>query len=110
MLRVAHATHATTGHVFSSSMGTVQEPRALNRALEPACRRAGVPPYTPHALRHDFAGLLLESGVPDRVVMEMMGHAEYETTANLYQHVSAELQRHAAVQLDRLLAGAAGGV
>ena len=38
---------------------------------------------------------------------EMMGHANYSITADIYQHVPDELQRLAADQLDAMLSAVA---
>ena len=96
-----------TGFIFTSEVGTVLEPRKVDSYFDSVRERAGLDSHTFHGLRHDFAGLLLAAGVPGRVVMEMMGHADYAITANLYQHVPDELQRLAADQLDAMLSAAA---
>jgi integrase len=93
-----------TGFLFTSSIGTVLEPRRVGVYFEDVRKRAGLDKHTFHGLRHDFASLLLAAGVPGRVVMEMMGHSNYSMTANRYQHVPDELQRAAADRLDALLA------
>jgi integrase len=97
----------STGFIFTSDVGTVLEPRRVDEYFATVRARAGLEQHTFHGLRHDFAGLLLAAGVPGRVVMEMMGHADYAITANVYQHVPDELQLLAADQIDKLL-GAVG--
>jgi site-specific recombinase XerD len=52
--------------------------------------------YTFHRLRHDYASILLKQGVKDRVAQEMVRHANYSTTANIYLHVSSDDQFAAA--------------
>ena len=80
------------------------EPRKVDLYFESVRSRAGLDGHTFHGLRHDFAGLLFgAAGVPARVVSEMMGHADYSITANLYQHVTDELQIMAADRLDEML-------
>lgn len=95
-----------TGYVFTSEVGTVLEPRRVDLYFASVRERAGLDDHTFHGLRHDFAGLLLTAGIPGRVVAEMMGHADYAITANLYQHVADELQVLAADRLDELLSAA----
>jgi integrase len=53
-------------------------------------------------LRHTCASLLLAQGVHMRVVMEILGHSQIAMTMNTYSHVTAQLQRDAADQLDAL--------
>jgi integrase len=96
-----------TGFVFTSEVGTVLEPRRVDHYFADVRERAQLGDYTFHKLRHDFAGLLLQSDIPGRVVSEMMGHSDYSITANLYQHVPEALQLLAADRLDQVL-GTAG--
>jgi integrase len=93
-----------TGTVFTSTVGTILEPRNVYRYFDRVRDKAGLPAHTFHGLRHDFASLLLAAGVADRVVMEMMGHSSISMTAR-YQHVPDALQREAASRLDALLQG-----
>jgi integrase len=91
------------GYVFTSTVGTLIEPRNVNRAFTAALKRSGLRHRTPHSLRHDFAGLLLTSGVSSRVTQELMRHTRYELTANVYQQPPDELLRLATAQVDRAL-------
>ena len=62
-------------------------PDALRKALMRACDRAGVPRITLHGLRHSMAAVAATEGVPIKVLQEIMGHAQYSTTADVYAHV-----------------------
>lgn len=46
------------------------------RALASACRAIGIPPMSPHDLRHFFTTRCLESGVDVRTVAEWLGHKD----------------------------------
>jgi integrase len=61
------------------------------------------PGATPHSLRHATATLLLEEGVPMRVVSELLGHSSTRITEDVYSHVTARLTAEAAAALDRAL-------
>ena len=91
------------GYAFTSTVCTLIEPRNVNRAFTAALKRTGLAHRTPHSLPHDFAGLLLGSGVASRVTQELMRHTRYELTANAYQQPPNELRRLATVQIDRAL-------
>jgi integrase len=54
-----------------------------------------------HDLRHTAATLLLESGVDLKVIQERHGHANYNTTANIYAHVTKKLTQDAVSKLEK---------
>jgi integrase len=58
-----------------------------------------------HGARHTAASLLIADGVPLLVVIELLGHSQISTTANIYGHVFAEALREAADAMDRALGG-----
>ena len=90
------------GPVFTSTVGTILEPRNVYRYSDGVRGKADLGGHTFHGLRHDFASLLLAGGTPQRIVMEMMGHSNYSMTTR-YQHVPDALQREAADRLDAFL-------
>lgn len=58
--------------------------------------------YYGHEVRHTTATLLLEAGIADHVVVQILGHSSILTSRG-YQHVSQTLARHALEQIaDRL--------
>lgn len=71
-------------------------PDGLQIGLDAACRRAGVPRITLHGLRHSMAAVAATEGVPIKVLQEIMGHAQYSTTADVYAHVDRAAVRIAA--------------
>ncbi|MHB8927112.1 MAG: site-specific integrase [Bacillota bacterium] len=73
--------------VFAGSSGEVLDPRAVSRLFERRLKKAGLPPIRFHDIRHTFATIALEAGVPLKVVSEMLGHEKISTTGDVYQHV-----------------------
>ncbi|WP_238840833.1 tyrosine-type recombinase/integrase [Prescottella equi] len=65
-------------------------------------RAGGLPDVVLHEARHSTASLLLEAGVPQEVIMAILGHSSVLTTRG-YQHHSLELSRAALGKLDTLL-------
>lgn len=49
-------------------------------------RSVVAPDLTPYCLRHTFCTDLQRAGVPLNVAKELMGHADIQTTANIYTH------------------------
>lgn len=88
------------GLVFTTSKGTMIEPRNLNRFLDEAIARTGLRRIRFHDLRHTCASLLLAQGVSPRVVMEVLGHSQMSMTTDLYGHVMPSSLRSAADALD----------
>ena len=48
--------------------------------------------WTPHWFRHSHATALLLAGCPDHVVMRRLGHADIQTTLNLYGWVTEDAE------------------
>lgn len=65
--------------------------------------RTGLRRIRIHDLRHTSATILLEQGVPIRLIQDRLGHADISTTASIYAHVSAELREKAAETWRKLL-------
>lgn len=59
---------------------------ALGRALA----RAELPRVTLHGLRHTMAAVAAGDGVSVQVLQTLMGHAHYQTTADIYAHVNQQ--------------------
>ena len=92
-----------SGRVFTSTVGTILEPRSLLRVFEEEISKAGVRRIRFHDLRHTCASLLLAQGVAPRVVMEVLGHSQLGITMNLYSHVMPTALSDAAVAMDKAL-------
>jgi integrase len=78
--------------------------RRTSQPRERLAATAGAPSATFHGLRHSAATVLLEEGVPMRVVAEILGHSSTRLIADTYSHVAARLTQEAAAALTRGLA------
>jgi len=56
-----------------------------------------------HALRHGWATVALEAGVPMKVVQDRLNHSSVRITADIYTHVRAPLQSDAAERVAELI-------
>ena len=79
--------------VFPTQAGTRQNASNLRRMWDSFCRALGAhmgtevaDDLTPYCLRHTFCTDLQRAGVPINVAKELMGHADIQTTANIYTH------------------------
>ena len=93
------------GLVFPSAVGTPLDGSNVTHHLKRCLAAAGLPVVCFHALRHTTATLLLEQGVPARVVMEQLGHSQISLTLGTYSHVAPALLDDAADALSRALGG-----
>ena len=89
------------GLVFASSIGTPIRAATSNRRWM-SCADYLLQQLRLHDLRHGCATFLLAKNVPDRVIMEVLGHAEIGVTINTYAHVLPVLRQEAADAIDEL--------
>lgn len=92
------------GLVFASRTGSCLVPaNVLRRHIVPACRRLGLPRATWLTFRRTYASWSHDSGVPGKVVAQLMGHAHVDTTLNIYTQVLDGALRAAADKVGREL-------
>lgn len=75
-------------------------------ALERALQRADLPRVTLHGLRHTMAATAAEDGIQVKILQSLMGHAHYQTTADIYAHVNQRPRIEAAKLITHSLIGA----
>lgn len=91
--------------VFSDELGRPLSGHHVLRRFKALLTEAGLPAMRYHDLRHGAASLMAVQGVPPRVAMELLGHAQISTTMEIYAHVAPELQRDAAERMTEALWG-----
>ena len=67
----------------------------VSRRFKRLLQLAGLPSMRYHDLRHGAASIMAAQGIPARVAMEILGHAQISTTLNIYTHIAPELQKEA---------------
>jgi integrase len=82
--------------VFTDAAGDPLVPQRITHRFRRLVRRLPVPTIRLHDLRHTHATLLLQAGVPVKVVSERLGHATITTTLDTYAHVLPAMDRDAA--------------
>jgi integrase len=80
-------------------------PLVLTRSFTRLARRLGIAGLTFHDLRHDAASNLTMQGVPQRTIMELLGHRDPRMTVR-YQHLAPGHLEDAMRALDRAVTAA----
>lgn len=94
-----------SGLVFTHETGELLHPGRVTRQFRRLVDRLGLPPLSPHGLRHSHATAGLQAGVDLRVVSARLGHASTAITSDLYQHVLPPMDRDAADRIAGILRG-----
>lgn len=66
---------------------------SFNTALTRLCSRNGLPHLTVHSLRHMYATILAEQGIPLMKISTLLGHSSVHTTFEYYCEVMDEQER-----------------
>ena len=76
-------------------------PGMAERRLRLILQHAGCRHVRFHDLRHTFATLALENGMDVKTLSAMLGHVSAVTTLDIYTHITDDMQRAAAANIDR---------
>lgn len=90
-------------NVISTKKGTMASARNIQRAFDEWLKSNGFNHYNLHALRHTFGSILIRKGVDIKVVSELLGHSNIQTTYNIYIHVIQEQKAKAVNLLDEVI-------
>jgi len=82
-----HYRHLRGPLVLYREDGTSFTEAAIRAQVDRATRRAQLPSWGPHALRHTFCSHLAMNGVPARTIQALAGHQSLMTTQR-YMHLS----------------------
>lgn len=73
------------------------------RDYYPLLEKLGISRKTPHATRHTFASWAVANNIRTELLQRMLGHADYSTTANIYEHFNIDQLVEAIDVADTLL-------
>lgn len=92
-----------TGLAITTRFGTGLEPRNFNRFWNRRCEAAGVRQITVHDARRTCGSLLADLDVHPRVAMQILRHAQFAITMEIYTQVSSAQTREALKRLGESL-------
>lgn len=84
------AGHAEGPLLLSGYTGQKRPENFRNRDFYPLLKRLDIPRKTPHSTRHTYASWARKSGMQPELLQKILGHADYNTTANIYVHTDIE--------------------
>jgi integrase len=87
------------GLVFTGRLGMPVDPRTVNRVFSARCAKAAVRRITVHDARRTCGSLLADLDVHPRVAMEILRHADFSVTMEIYTKVSSQQTRDALKRL-----------
>lgn len=93
--------------IFINRFGNVQHQGTLNKALRRIIRDCNfevldkdhskdavlLPKFSNHSLRHTFTTRMCEAGVNIKAMQEILGHADAETTMDIYAEATKDLKK-----------------
>ncbi len=95
-----------TDFIFINRFGDVQHQGTLNKAIRRIIRDCNdeillkgeddpvlLPPFSCHSLRHTFTTRLCEAGINVKVIQDVLGHADIQTTLGIYVDVTKDLRK-----------------
>jgi integrase len=86
--------HGPTAFVFGNEFGQPVKYWRVNEAWRTTCARAGIRGLHFHDLRRELASTLRESGAPDHIVADVLGHANISTTSRYLKASRAGLKQY----------------
>lgn len=71
-----------------------------DNVIKNICKKIGINQFTCHAFRDTFATRAIEQGIEPRTLQELLGHADFSLTMNLYGHVIDDTKEKAMNKLN----------
>ena len=89
--------------VFTTAEGCRVHPDNFrNRVFYALLNAAKLRRLPPHAMRHTYASLLIETGAPLKYVQDQLGHSSIQITADLYGHLEPGANKGWTDRLDQV--------
>lgn len=89
--------------VFTSTTGTLIEPRDFQRDFKKLLKKNGICEINVHGLRHTYAVRALESGMSVKTLSAILGHSSSSFTMDVYCHVTEDFKNEEVAKLSSFL-------
>lgn len=80
-----------------------KDPRTLEKYFKSVLVKCGIRKISFHSLRHTYATRSRESGMDIKILSELLGHASYKTTLDIYVHISLDFKKDSVNSLVKYL-------
>lgn len=91
------------GYIFCRDDGEPLTKTQYRKRWGAYCLQIGYS-ITAHQLRHGFATILYEAGIPDKDAQELLGHSNITLTRNVYTHIRQTRKQETAAKLNAFVA------
>jgi integrase len=102
---IAGSAYDDGDYLFTNELGRPYHPDWISDRFEQLVQASGLDRIRLHDTRHTAATLMLASGVPTKVVSEMLGHGSITITLAVYAHVLPGMSEEAGAALSASLLG-----
>ncbi|HWE67499.1 MAG TPA: site-specific integrase, partial [Acidimicrobiales bacterium] len=102
-LKAEPGAYADGGHLVADELGRPYHPDSISGWFDEKVKASKQPRIRLHDCRHTAASLMLASGVPVKVVSDMLGHASPTITLSTYAHVLPGMSEEAGAALSAAL-------
>lgn len=86
-------------YIFKWDNGQPYRPDFITNKFSKLLKKNGLPHIRFHDLRHSCASLLVANGFTIKDIQEWLGHADIQTTANIYAHLDVERKKDIAASM-----------
>jgi len=93
-------TYIESDYIFTWQNGRMYRPDYVTRAFQRVLKRNDLKRIRFHDLRHSTASILYDKGWALKDIQEWLGHADIETTGNIYTHISSDRKQATAKSLE----------
>lgn len=95
--------YCENNYVFKWADGKPYSPDYITHKFSKLLKQYNLPHIRFHDLRHTCASLLIDSGYQLKDIQEWLGHADIQTTANIYGHIDIERKKSISNNLANLI-------